>query len=52
MSMKVRLPRISIQLEKEKFKLQCAQNFPYIVSILRETWPITVYLITGEETET
>lgn len=50
MSIEVRLPRISIQLGKEKFKLQCASNFPYTESILRKTSP-TVYLIKEEETE-
>lgn len=48
MPIKTHLLRLSIWLEKEKFKLQGAQNFSSIASILRKTCPM-VHLITEEE---
>lgn len=50
MSMKGHLPRINIQLGKEKVKLQCAPNFLCLVSILGKAGP-TVYLIAEKEAE-
>ena len=49
-SMKIHLLRISMQVGNETFKLQGAQSFPDIASVLRKTWP-TVYLTTAEEHE-